>query len=470
MSDQYFKEVEQRVQNSRAIGRRNQVAVQQRKFNVMPVAPAERSVEEELGDITLQKQQAMENAKKLFRGDVALNFVTGLNDSELPLFNQVTEEFGKEVRKYKGVDQVLARELFDRFLLRFESSLNIDVTSPETARFTRALSFLPAETVRGFTTRLTADDVEGVDPKAFGRFVAGYEKQIVQGKTTIQSLLQSFVSGSRGERPRMDTEETRRVGQLEQKGKKRRELVDWFENSLPEIQQKINERDIIPSRIQRLRRQGNAARGVDAKQLIQQRIEDANARLEYLNQMNLDEVMQDTQRALVEREDDPDDSRFVRGGNGMPARETVERHVDFGKYKLHVPSLHKNVLNIKYKSLVAHPKLPRRAISDDLKEVLLDALEEGNVNPRLVSKLEKEDKKLLGRVLEIAKVANNPIVVEDDVEEMKRFELLRGQVLAGNDNPDIQRELKALIFKFLDEGRLKKAQANKVMLELMTLS
>jgi hypothetical protein len=49
--------VEQRVQNSRAIGRRNQVAVQQRRFDVMPVAPAERSIEEELNDITLQKQQ-----------------------------------------------------------------------------------------------------------------------------------------------------------------------------------------------------------------------------------------------------------------------------------------------------------------------------------------------------------------------------------------------------------------------------
>jgi len=127
-------------------------------------------------------------------------------------------------------------------------------------------------------------------------------------------------------------------------------------------------------------------------------------------------------------------------------------------------------LNIKYPSLVSHPKLPRRSISDELKELLLDALEQGSVNPRFVHKLDEDDKKLLGRVLEIAKVANNPIVVEEGVEEMKRFELLRGQVLAGNDNPDIQRELKALVIKFQDEGRLKKAQANKVMLELMALS
>ena len=41
-----------------AIGRRNQVAVQQRRFDVMPELPAERSIEEELNDITLQKQQA----------------------------------------------------------------------------------------------------------------------------------------------------------------------------------------------------------------------------------------------------------------------------------------------------------------------------------------------------------------------------------------------------------------------------
>lgn len=178
----------------------------------MPVATAERPTEEELNDITLQKQQAMANAKELFRTDVALNFVSGLNDAELSLLNQVAEEFGKETRKYKDIDQVLARALLERFLLRFESSLNIDIVSPETARFTRALSFLPATTVRAFTTRLTVGDVEGVDPKAFGRFVAAYEKQIIQGAITLQSLLQSFVGGGQGERTRIDAEETQRIG------------------------------------------------------------------------------------------------------------------------------------------------------------------------------------------------------------------------------------------------------------------
>jgi len=83
--------------------------------------------------------------------------------------------------------------------------------------------------------------------------------------------------------------------------------VDWFQNSIPAIEGKINERDAIPSRIQRLRRQANAARGAVPKQIIEQRIRDANARLQYLNQMDLVSVMQDTQRELVEREDDPDD-------------------------------------------------------------------------------------------------------------------------------------------------------------------
>ena len=51
-----------------------------------------------------------------------------------------------------------------------------------------------------------------------------------------------------------------------------------------------------------------------------------------------------------------------------------------------------------------------------------------------------------------------------------RFQVLRGQLIAGNTSQDIIRELKTLLMKFIASGTIPKQQANAVLYELMILS
>jgi hypothetical protein len=51
----------------------------------------------------------------------------------------------------------------------------------------------------------------------------------------------------------------------------------------------------------------------------------------------------------------------------------------------------------------------------------------------------------------------------------ERFEILKGQILAGNDSKELVKEFKVAMLKFVKEGRIPKREANEILYELMAL-
>lgn len=54
-------------------------------------------------------------------------------------------------------------------------------------------------------------------------------------------------------------------------------------------------------------------------------------------------------------------------------------------------------------------------------------------------------------------------------QEEDRFNILRGEIIAGNDSPKIAKEFKVMLMKFMNEGRIPKRQANEILQELLAL-
>jgi hypothetical protein len=145
---------------------------------------------------------------------------------------------------------------------------------------------------------------------------------------------------------------------------------------------------------------------------------------------------------------------------------------EYGKYAIHIPMLeNKDLLNIKYKSLGPVPKFRQPiAVSDIFKEFLLDVLETGKPNPRVYSQIETDERKLFEEMSIGAGVWNifnlKRTTTDNDEEESKRFELLRGEVLAGNNNPKILKELRMLVIKFMNTGKIRKNEGLNLLMQL----
>jgi hypothetical protein len=48
-------------------------------------------------------------------------------------------------------------------------------------------------------------------------------------------------------------------------------------------------------------------------------------------------------------------------------------------------------------------------------------------------------------------------------DEIKRFNLLKGIIYAGNDNPDIINEFRGLLKKFIDNNRINSNEGNIIL-------
>jgi hypothetical protein len=163
-------------------------------------------------------------------------------------------------------------------------------------------------------------------------------------------------------------------------------------------------------------------------------------------------------------------------GRGSPERETDSESdeevsngkkvfLNKGKFCVNMDKLRRNILHVYYVSSRASiPSLKRENISTDTRDVLLDILA-NKYNEHLFNKLKPDEQRLISTFVRIMKI---PIDMKEfDDAYQKNYEVLTGEINAGNNNPKVKAELKLYILRGISEGLIPKAQGQ---LMLYTLS
>jgi len=163
----------------------------------------------------------------------------------------------------------------------------------------------------------------------------------------------------------------------------------------------------------------------------------------------------------------------IKVGKGISV-EAQPAYKTFGKYIIHMGHLlDKNVANFKYPSTGSIPAIKPLTITDDYKDFILDTLENGKPNERFFSKLPDEEQKHFERVisgaglLEVFKLRRNKSDTEK--KESERFNILRGEVMAGNNADKVIKELRGLILRFMNDGRIQQKEGTAMLLELSAI-
>lgn len=155
-------------------------------------------------------------------------------------------------------------------------------------------------------------------------------------------------------------------------------------------------------------------------------------------------------------------------------KEDNPTYRQFGKYVIHIPYLLNNsVANFKYPSLGSIPSIKPTTVSEDYKDLLLDVLQTGKLNKKELDRLSQSEIKHFEKVAVGAGLVEQLGLkvgsTDEDKSDTKRFELLRGEYLAGNNNDKLIKELRQLITKFINNGRMHKTEGLNLLLELSTL-
>jgi hypothetical protein len=145
-------------------------------------------------------------------------------------------------------------------------------------------------------------------------------------------------------------------------------------------------------------------------------------------------------------------------------KESIDRFVPFGNHLIHYPKLLEGEFNLRYKSGGNHAKFPNFRISKDYKHFMLDALDNQKLNHTLFNflpHLEQTHFKNLLRESGLSHFHKVKTSIEDEEkDDHNRFNILQGEIIAGNNNKKLVDEFKNLILKFSQTGKLTKKQVS----------
>jgi len=148
-------------------------------------------------------------------------------------------------------------------------------------------------------------------------------------------------------------------------------------------------------------------------------------------------------------------------------------YVPFGKYVLNRRRLNDNKLMVRTVKGGAISGIPTLSISPVLGGIIKKMVGGALPSYNEMSNLSEEEQNTLYKIFKISEVDNADLLPAPnktkEEEEMNRFQILKGQVLAGNDNKELIKEFKVMLLKFIHNGKVPRGQGMEIICDLMAM-
>jgi hypothetical protein len=151
----------------------------------------------------------------------------------------------------------------------------------------------------------------------------------------------------------------------------------------------------------------------------------------------------------------------------------VMKWTGFGRYRIDCQKLDSGILALRSPSGAVITKYPTMRLPGSVVPILQGMLEDRQPSFDMLSKLSADEKSFLKRLTKDAHLfasvgaglPNNPA----DDEDVKEFEIMRGEILAGNDNTTLVKNFKVQIMKLMSRDLLPKSEGKQLLLEMCAL-
>jgi len=147
---------------------------------------------------------------------------------------------------------------------------------------------------------------------------------------------------------------------------------------------------------------------------------------------------------------------------------------DFGKYQIDTNKLTNNLLVIKTKNGFNVTNYPTSEISTATKKIIKKILTNNQISYDDINDLNNDEHEFLFNLIYKAKLNNLidfPTPKKDKNEvEINRFQILKGQILAGNDSKELLKEFKLLLVKLSNENKINQKLVRNILIDLAVLN
>lgn len=172
----------------------------------------------------------------------------------------------------------------------------------------------------------------------------------------------------------------------------------------------------------------------------------------------------------------PQGYRKMKGGSIQEPKEDLRKKanfVGFGINEIHQKQLDKGLVKIRRSTKSNYMDMPTRRVSTNLQGILKTIVGGGVPNYNDLGKLDEEEKAYLNKLISRSELTDRisvPAPSKDQQEkDIHNFEVLKGQIMSGNDSQELVKQFKLLIRKLMKQGLLPKADVEDLLTTLIDL-
>ena len=160
-------------------------------------------------------------------------------------------------------------------------------------------------------------------------------------------------------------------------------------------------------------------------------------------------------------------NRIVRGGSVKPARDFTKTSHIMKNNLYHIPKskINRNILEIRYTKNNHLTNFKSQYISSELKDVIMDLIKNKKLNKTLYNKLKPIDKHLMRSIMPYFET-ENLVDADSDDEFNKDFEIVRGEIMAGNDSMLLKKKAKQYLLHAYNMNKISKKDFENMKWEL----
>jgi hypothetical protein len=149
-----------------------------------------------------------------------------------------------------------------------------------------------------------------------------------------------------------------------------------------------------------------------------------------------------------------------------------DQYVSLGRYFINKNKLNNDIISIRTKT--GHSaKIPVRRVSNNLSSVVRNILGGGMPSTDDLDKLTDDEKNYLHKLSKQSNIIDKLSIPTPNKKQLDKdinqFEIMKGQILSGNDNTDYIKKFKLLIVKLINQELLPKNQGQEILIELASL-
>jgi len=151
----------------------------------------------------------------------------------------------------------------------------------------------------------------------------------------------------------------------------------------------------------------------------------------------------------------------------------VDKYVPFGRFHIDSHKLNDDIIALKRHTGCNVSGIPVQRVSNDMGTVIRTIVGGGQPSFNHLEKLSPEEKAYLYKLAKHSNIIDRISVPspnkDDDEKDINQFEIMKGEIMNGNDSNELVKKFKILIMKMMKKDLLPKGQSKDILMDLVSL-